>query len=139
MSRFRFFTLGAAVAAAMAGVSCTSSGGASSGDAGIGTGADDCPMNSGWPCTCDGSSATCEDGSDCLEILGLDNGPYCAASCPGQGGTCPATEYAAEVTCAITDQAGSSFWCILVCTSSDQCPTDQTCAAMGQSVSVCLP
>ena len=97
----------------------------------------DCAINSGWPCTCDGSAATCNDGADCIGVTDVGTGTYCAAQCTGQGGTCPATAYAATGQCALSD-GGTNFWCVLVCTDVSQCPPDQSCLSAG-SASVCLP
>src|SRR5512138_3561585 len=43
----------------------------------------DCAVNSGYPCQCDGTAATCEDGSDCLAPEGATTG-FCSAACTSQ-------------------------------------------------------
>jgi hypothetical protein len=99
----------------------------------------DCQGNSGWPCTCDSFSQTCDDGSNCLALPDLGNGfgHICTVSCADDGGTCPATDYSAEGACAISD--GTNYWCMLVCTDSTECPSDQICGDTGRGFSVCLP
>ena len=97
----------------------------------------DCPLNSGWPCSCDESSdGVCDDGSDCLGLQDFD-GYYCAAQCDGQGSTCPWTQYSAQAECALSD-GGSNYWCVLICTDSGQCPPSQECTDTGQGASVCI-
>ena len=114
--------------------------GDSDGDSDADTDSDsDCPTNSGWPCACDIEPMDqCDDGADCVIFQGMEAyGGYCAAQCEGEWDDCPAHPYAAEGMCALTDM-GDNFWCILICTSSAQCPPDQECVDVASSVEVCL-
>jgi hypothetical protein len=97
----------------------------------------DCPMDSGWPCACDIGTQACDDGSLCAEIDQPVMGRFCAASCSGEGGECPPTDYEAEGQCLLSDGQGE-FYCILVCEDAGECPPDQPCVEVG-GVTVCLP
>jgi len=92
-----------------------------------------CPLNSGWPCACDYETNTlCDDGSECVGLEGYpDYGTYCAAQCVGEGESCPATQFAAEPECEVTDYDQTSWWCILMCSSVSDCPPTQECIAIG--------
>ncbi|MBW2276391.1 MAG: hypothetical protein JRF63_02800 [Deltaproteobacteria bacterium] len=98
-----------------------------------------CMPNTGWPFACDLEPMDqCDDGADCLVLQGMDEyGGYCAAQCDDESDTCPDQPYEAEGTCALTDM-GDNFWCILICTSSSECPPTQECVDVASSVLVCL-
>jgi len=93
------------------------------------TGPPTCPLNSGWPCTCDlMGMGNCDDGSDCIGIQGLSEGDigYCAEQCDGEGADCPPEIWDADGECVLSD-GGSNFWCVLLCSTPADCPPDQGC------------
>jgi len=87
----------------------------------------DCALNSAWPCSCDVPGSTCNDGSDCILIKGIGTKAmgYCAASCMGKGASCPDTDFTGDGQCLVSD--GTNSWCVLMCTTADDCPSDQDC------------
>ncbi|HUT79167.1 MAG TPA: hypothetical protein VM285_15825 [Polyangia bacterium] len=100
----------------------------------------ECPLNSGWPCTCDGFQTTCNDGSVCTNVDLIEYGtwgPICVAGCSGEGGTCPVTSYPAEGTCGLQD-GDQNYYCILECSNSNECPPDQECLE-AYEIGFCLP
>ena len=99
----------------------------------------DCPPNSGWPCSCDFSpGAICEDDSQCVGFVDLESyGGVCAPQCSGQGGDCPEHDYEGQAECWATDGEGT-WWCILMCDDSAECPPDQECVDDGQDNTLCL-
>jgi hypothetical protein len=106
-------------------------------DTGTGDPQPNCPVNSGWPCSCDYISE-CDDGSICAGIVYLeDYGTSCFASCDNPEGPCPDTPYAAEEMCVI-DGDSMGYYCALLCDSSSECPPDQVCADWDGEFSLCI-
>ena len=121
------------------------------GDTGSDTEPPPCPMNSGWPCSCDNPGGLCTDGSDCLELSGVTTAGLglCAQSC--DCGTdweepCTTTPFAADSLCFITTGPWVECWCAMInCVTADDCPGDQACnpvvvtygSMAGETVNVC--
>jgi hypothetical protein len=120
-------------------------------DTGSDTGPPDCPMGSGWPCSCDNPGGSCVDGSDCLSLDGVTSPGmgFCAPSC--DCGTewetpCAPTPYGAEPLCFVTTGPWYQCWCALInCVTADDCPVGQACnpvtvtygSMAGEIVNVC--
>jgi len=104
----------------------------SDGDSDVG-----CPWNSGWPCTCDIPGQLCDNSDLCAAIQGLGDGQegVCVRECTSDPG-CDNAYLAGS--CALTDFQQSTFYCIIVCTGSDQCPPGQTCQYV-TGASICHP
>jgi hypothetical protein len=97
----------------------------------------DCPLGSGWPCTCSlGAGNYCDDDSPCVPLPGGAPGlGVCLASCdpsldlpPLQ--LCPATDYPAPGWCRMRQNpTGDATHCLLTCAGSfaRTCPPDQQC------------
>ena len=100
---------------------------------------DACPLNSGWPCSCMDSEG-CDDGSMCGEISGLGDGDagYCAAPCDGPGDSCPPESFPADAVCGAVYPPDDQYYCVLVCSSTSDCPPGQTCQD-AYSAWVCHP
>ena len=103
---------------------------------------DDCPLNSGWPCTCwypEGEPGwhECDDGSACAYVgpAYADWGPafgLCAAMCDniGADATCDPTAFPGDPSCILTytySTSGNEDGCVLWCTDDFECPSDQHC------------
>jgi hypothetical protein len=101
----------------------------------------DCPLNSGWPCTCYGS-APCDDGSRCFSSasgMGI-----CAAECiAGQppGSACPPEDFAAHPHCQLVAEGTQPTHCLLSCAHFTACPSDQECRNISSTTGLgqCLP
>jgi hypothetical protein len=95
------------------------------GDADSDTGiATDCPMNSGWPCTC--NQADCENDDICVGVQGMGDGTagFCTHQCTDDG---DCTEFFdGQGSCELTGDE-VTFYCGLFCTDGDDCPSDQEC------------
>jgi hypothetical protein len=66
-----------------------------------------------------------------------EHGGYCAAQCEGVDDTCPWQPYPAAGECALSDM-DESFWCILFCEETGDCPPTQVCVEAWSDVMVCL-
>jgi hypothetical protein len=98
-------------------------------------GPDDCPRNSGWPCTCD-RTTPCDDGSPCVAIpIGGSPLGVCTARCDTTqpvAAQCPDHDFGAAAWCQLRESAtGPPTHCLLVCAVPEVCPSDQTCADPG--------
>jgi hypothetical protein len=101
------------------------------------TGPEECPWNSGYPCTCDKVGEECDDQSKCLYVTGDGELGICSAVCFEPHTDCVKTGFGGESSC-VLDGGGASFRCALVCEDDDQCPPDQSCVDMGWAV-LCHP
>jgi len=98
-------------------------------------GPEDCPRNSGWPCTCDREGA-CDDGSPCANLPFDDsNLGVCTAPCDPDApvaGACPDHDFAADGWCQLRSGTTGAFThCLLVCVYETVCPSDQLCVDPG--------
>lgn len=106
-------------------------------------GPEDCPVNSGWPCTCTRRSTPCDDGAICA-IVAQGQG-ICAAECiPGQppGSACPDDGFPGHPYCQLRESPSSPpTHCLLSCAHSSACPSDQECQNISGTTGVgqCLP
>lgn len=101
---------------------------------------DDCPLNSGYPCRCDGVK-NCDDGSECVGLRPDQNGGLCAAPCEGaeDEASCAETKgYGLYGECAGYKGASASpEFCIVICEEDGQtaeCPPDFECEN-----EICMP
>ena len=98
-----------------------------------------CPLNSGWPCTCDVKGDLCDDGTDCVGVQDLGNEELgiCSPTCKGQDDTSTcSSDYDAQAFCLLSD--GKAHWCLLYCSGDGDCPADQSCQSAGASA-ICYP
>lgn len=91
---------------------------------------EECPWNSGWPCTCDVPFGLCSDGNVCMPVSMTDGHGVCAAPVEGGGG-CPAVDYEG-VPAPVWDPNGTvdpnaAVYCGLVCEGAMDCPSGQEC------------
>ena len=100
-----------------------------------------CPLNSAYPCRCDGVKQ-CDDGSDCVGFMPDKNGGACALPCGGEEDTesCAETQdFGLFGFCGASKEAGPATHCVVVCSDAGEtgsCPPDFACdSASG----VCLP
>jgi hypothetical protein len=108
------------------------------GDSDTLVGPEECPHNSGYPCTCDLSVDECADESTCLWVADpqeLEDEAtaevgFCSAACFEEGTPCVKTGFSAESLCVLAG-GGASFRCALVCEEDDNCPPDQHCKDVG--------
>lgn len=127
-------------------LSCVPAGsdGDADGDAdvdGDGDGDGDCPVNSGYPCQCDGTAATCEDGSDCLAQEGAASG-FCSLACDEQTDPVCASEYGIPelgggACVVVTPGSTAGDHCAVICeylhegtTYTGACPPGLSCTVM---------
>lgn len=100
-----------------------------------------CPLNSAFPCRCDGV-LKCEDGSDCVGFLPEKNGGACASTCEGEEDTtsCTATQgFGLYGFCGASKKSGPATHCVVVCSEEGEtasCPPDLTCDPQN---GVCMP
>jgi hypothetical protein len=88
----------------------------------------DCPLNSGYPCTCEPAEGVCESDDVCLSIPDWPDTTgrsFCSKLC-WIDETCE-TEFAAEGRCWLSVAGTPS--CVLVCDWNYECPSDQSCKA----------
>jgi hypothetical protein len=102
-------------------------------------GPDECPHNSGYPCTCDNPGGDCADESRCIWVEGAGDGSlgFCSAVCYEPYTPCVKTGFAAASEC-VLEGGGASFRCALVCEHDEDCPPDQGCADVGWTM-LCHP
>ncbi len=93
----------------------------------------DCPLNSGWPCSC---YKDCDDGSSCLVVSDVASGTLgiCSMACEIDSG-CSETMWDAEPTCNLGNPSSN---CSMKCASTVDCPEDQACKLAG-TVAICHP
>jgi hypothetical protein len=97
-------------------------------------GPEECPYNSGYPCTCDFSSDKCADESVCVWVAdpqeieddATSEVGFCSAPCYVEMTACVKTGFSAESLCILAG-GGASFRCALVCEEDGDCPPDQHC------------
>ncbi len=101
---------------------------------------DDCPLNSAYPCRCDGVK-NCDDGSECVGLRPDQNGGMCAAPCAGgdDAASCAETGgYGLYGECAGYKGASETpEFCIVICEEDGQsakCPPDFACEN-----EICMP
>jgi hypothetical protein len=103
---------------------------------------DDCPLDSGWPCTCYFPEDTpgfweCDDGTACAYVNPhyADWDPsfgICAVMCDDieTDPTCDPTTFTGDPSCELTyaySSVGMPDGCVLLCTDDFECPSDQRC------------
>lgn len=98
-------------------------------------GPEDCPRNSGWPCTCDRRGA-CDDGSPCVSLPFVSSGlGVCTAACDATqppAAQCPDHDFGAASWCQLRESpTGPPTNCLLICAVPTVCPSDQTCVDPG--------
>jgi hypothetical protein len=103
-----------------------------------------CPLNSGWPCTCD-IYGSCNDGSLCTHISTLnDTGlgvctPECDNDIPSDP-ACSDTIYNGNQSCTLGDTGTGTGYCgIFDCNLEEKsCPYDQSCKVF-YNLDLCWP
>jgi hypothetical protein len=97
---------------------------------------EDCPINSGWPCSCDVPEdevwfGECDDDSHCVLRRPCDIQEHwlfgvCMPFCMADDDTsCPMASFPGEPDCHLVDM---SIWgCLLQCADETDCPSDQSC------------
>ncbi len=101
----------------------------------------DCPLNSGWPCSCY-SRGPCADGNICARFGSLG---VCAAECiPGEppGSACPEHDFTGQAHCQLqAEPGGAPTHCLISCAHSDNCPSNQECRNISSTTGLgqCLP
>jgi hypothetical protein len=106
------------------------------------TGPPTCPANSGWPCVCDLEFGdTCDDGSLCGQIAGLQNSDLgiCSLGCDVPDTPCQDTYWDAESMCLLMNTMDYGYQCGLVCDSDVECPPQQTCQFVEPEYYFCHP
>jgi len=101
-------------------------------------GPEECPRNSGYPCSCDAIGEECEDQSKCLWVVGDGSLGICSAVCFEPYTDCVKTAFGGESSC-VLEGGGASFRCALKCEEDGQCPPDQTCQDTGWGETLCHP
>lgn len=97
-----------------------------------------CPINGGWPCSCDAVGSTCRDGTTCVNLAESfpESAPsasegtlgYCAPSCTDLAdGRCPETDWGLGALCWTQTFTDEIFLCILYCEDDGDCPPGQEC------------
>lgn len=105
-------------------------GGSTDDDSDTPTGPEECPWNSGYPCTCDRVGEDCDDANECLYVVGDGDLGICSAVCFEPYTDCVKTAFSGESSC-VLEGGGASFRCALECEEDDQCPPDQGCVDVG--------
>ncbi len=97
--------------------------------------ANDCPLNSGWPCTC---TQPCQDGSTCILVdapgFSVSQG-ICSPTCTG---SCPCSNFGAGGEC-ISFTGGEKSCMLTSCSTSADCPNGQQCGSLSNGKRVCYP
>ena len=112
-------------------------------DPGLDIGPADCPVNSGWPCTCTNRYSPCSDGTVCAIIS--DGQGICAAECiPGEppGSACPDEGFPGHAYCQLAESPSSPpTRCLISCANHESYPSDQQCLNISGTTGVgqCLP
>jgi hypothetical protein len=100
-----------------------------------------CPVNSGYPCSCEGVRV-CADGSDCVAFAPGAAAGICSAKCTGpqDAASCSDTlGFGSRGGCFAGRDPSSPDHCLLECVvGSGTCPTGQVCADQGEA-GLCLP
>lgn len=103
----------------------------------------DCPLNSGYPCTCSIIDEPCDDSSWCAQVVGLSSSlGICSKTCECTelGLDCVETAFTSESVCGMVDDNDDPSWCgcaLFICDDDDDCPYDQTC--QDYDVPLCYP
>jgi hypothetical protein len=96
-----------------------------------------CPINSGYPCACELTRLTCDDGADCFPSPGSDRA-LCSKACSGAGDTesCVLTDFGVQAAgggaCAAVTRDGGveGDHCLAICLldgRSGPCPPGLEC------------
>jgi hypothetical protein len=94
----------------------------------------DCPLGSGWPCSCEKADGDCADGTRCIRptVANCQDWSFgvCGFQCMGVDGTlpCPGTEFGGEPEC--HQGVWGEWWqgyCLVSCETEADCPSDQSC------------
>ena len=97
---------------------------------------DECPLNSGYPCPCNG---TCQDDSWCVYFDEDDMLGYCARPCDADVECETEMNCWSEPSCSIISPDEERF-CRLHCTDNSECPEDMVCAYPGgPNTGTCYP
>jgi hypothetical protein len=108
------------------------------GDTDSQAGPEECPWNSGYPCSCDRIDEDCDDQSKCLWVVGDGEWGICSAVCYEPHTDCVKTGFDGESSC-LLEGDGISFRCALLCEEDDHCPPDQSCVETTWGDSLCHP
>ncbi len=115
------------------------------------TGPGECPINTGYPCTCEASVKTCDDGTPCIVPAGYKDYGVCALECNGmaQNALCQANSGGWGSSAACMFAAGGVIGqgmgenCAILCLwkgVSGACPPDQECLpTIMPGADICLP
>ena len=101
-------------------------------------GPEECPRNSGYPCTCDVIGEECDDQSKCLWVVGDGALGICSAICFEPHTDCVKTGFGGQSSC-VLEGGGASFRCALLCEEDGDCPPDQGCEETGWGDTLCHP
>lgn len=116
-----------------------------------GTGTEDtdaeCPVNSGWPCSCNAEAGgICDDGSFCTEIAGIGQSGYiCSDFCNGADDveSCQAGDFGLQGVCVLYEEGEDTpSGCALVCeyegVTGEPCPPGQDCVMTDEVTGICM-
>jgi hypothetical protein len=98
---------------------------------------------SDWGQTCTPLSSDCPPGTECRTVQGMgSNYGICSTECCGQDDLDHCPDVAPGLETCIVLHVDDTWWCAVVCTTSDHCPDgeNQTCQPTPEaSQSICYP